>query len=115
MNKASPLCVSSTIRTNCAERLLRKISLKTMQRKLNELFVDWQEQENKTNLLEDNDGLRKVMKYNRCESLNDERTIEFHQSWKQDSYVFDETRQIWIDENVDPINDDMFIPRDDAQ
>ena len=28
--------------------------------------------------------------------------------------LFDEKRQIWIDRFVDTINDDMFIPRDDA-
>lgn len=107
--------LSENIRTIASDKLQRNVSLKRMQRKLNELFVDWKTKENPTNLFEKDDGIRKVMKYNRCESLNDARTIKFHQSWKQDSYVFDETRQIWIDEHIDPINDDMFIPRDDAQ
>ena len=91
-----------TIRTNCAERLLRTISLKKMQRKLNELFVDWQVQSN----IESDDGIQKTIKYNKCESLNDERTIKFNQRFKQATDVFDETRQIWIDKYIDPINDE---------
>lgn len=107
--------LSESIRTIASDKLQRNISLKRMQRKLNELFVDWKTKENQRNLFESDDGIRKVMKYNKCNSLNDERTIKFHQSWKQESDVFDETRQIWIDRNIDPIEDDLFIPRDDAQ
>ena len=32
--------------------------------------------------------------------MNDKKTIEFHQSCKQDSFVFDESRQIWYDSKI---------------
>jgi len=112
MNKASLL--ASSIRTNCAERLLGTISIPRMHNRLMDLFVDRTAIE--TSLFESSkERILKNLSYSHCLSLNDERKIKFHQSWKQESYVFDEKRQIWIDKSIDPINDDMFIPRDDAQ
>ena len=113
MNKA-PFVLSSLIRTIASDKLQKNVSLSRMQRKLIELFVDWNKKENSTNLFEKDDGIKRVMKYNNCESLNDERTIKFNQRFKQTGDVFDETRQIWISEFVDPIEDDMFMSRDDA-
>ena len=55
------------------------------------------------------------LKFTHCQSLNDKSTIKFHQRFKQENDVFDESRGIWISEHIDPINDDLFIPRDDAQ
>ena len=107
--------VASEIRTNIGENLVRKISLAKMHYHLMDLFQDRTKVDTHVNLLEDDDGIKKTLRYMHCQSLNDERTIEFHQSFKQESDVFDEKRQIWIDKYIDPINDDMFIPRDDAQ
>ena len=86
-----------------------------MHNSLIDLFVDRTKVETTFRRFMNNDSIKKSMQFHKCQSLNDERTIKFHQSAKQDSYVFDESRQIWIDDNVDPINDDLFIPRDDAQ
>ena len=108
--------LAENIRTNTSDNLLRNISLARMKRKLVNLFVDWnaKDVDDSDNIFGADDGIIKTMKYNNCLSLNDENTIEFHQSFKQDNDVFDEKRQIWIDRFVDTINDDMFIPRDDA-
>ena len=103
--------VASQIRTNTGAKLLREISLKTMKRKLIDLFKD-RTSDKPVNLFND-DKIRKVMQYKRCKSLNDKRKIEFHQSCIQDSDVFDESKQIWIPNSVNPINDDLFIPRND--
>ena len=107
--------LSSSIRTNCSEVLSRTVSLDEMHNSLIVLFVDRTNVDTSLARLMDDESLNKSMQYSRCKSLNDERTIKFNQSCKQESDVFDETRQIWIDEFIDPINDDMFIPRDDAQ
>lgn len=114
MNKA-PFILSSSIRTIASDKLLRTISIPRMQRKLNELFEDETEKENKASLFGDDDAVNQSLKFMHCNSLNDERTIKFHQGWKQESDVFDEKRQIWISEHIDPIEDDLFIPRDDSQ
>ena len=114
MNNA-PLSLSSSIRTISSAKLLRTISIPRMQRKLNELFEDETEKENKASLFGDDDAVNQSLKFMHCNSLNDERTIKFHQGWKQKDDVFDEKRQIWISKYIDPINDDMFIPRDDSQ
>lgn len=113
MNKA-PFLLSSNIRTIASDKLLAKIPLTTMQRTLIDLFMD-RTKRNQVNLFDNKDDFKRVMKYNHCLHLNDERTIAFNQNWKQEDDVFDESRQIWIDRFIDPINDDMFIPRDDAQ
>lgn len=97
MNKA-PL-LSTAIRTNCAERLLRTISIPRMHNSLSELFVD--SIKNETSLFESKkEHFMMVMKYNNCLHLNDERTFEFNQRFKQSYDVYD---------------DNLFIPRDDAQ
>ena len=113
MNKA-PFILSSSIRTIASNKLFSTISIPRMQRKLIELFDDGTEND-KVSLLDDDGGVKKSLRYIHCKSLNDARTIAFNQGWKQANDVFDEKRQIWIDEFIDPINDDMFIPRDDAQ
>ena len=102
--------VASQIRTHTGAKLLRNVSLKTMKRKLIDLFKDRSDES--VNLF-DNGRIRKVMQYKHCKTLNDKRKIEFNQSCKQDSFVFDESRQIWYDSNVDPITDDLFIANDD--
>lgn len=116
MNKA-PLSLSLSIRTIASDKLQRNISLKRMQRKLNELFLDWYAKDigDSDNVFGDGKDVLESSRYYHCQCLNDERTIEFNQSWKQESDVFDEKRQIWISNFIDPINDDLFIPRDDAQ
>lgn len=114
MNKA-PFILSSSIRTIASDKLQRTISLKRMQRKLNELFDGGTEKNNPISLFDDDNAVKLSLRYMGCQALNDERTIAFNQRWKQKDDVFDEKRQIWIDKYIDPINDDMFIPRDDAQ
>lgn len=104
--------VASQIRTNTGAKLLRKISLDRIQNSLMELFEDRTKQ--KTNLFADEDGIRKVLRYSNCLHLNDARTIEFGNSFKQANDVFDEKRQIWIDRFIDTEKDDLFIPRDDS-
>ena len=52
-------------------------------------------------------------RYDHCLCLNNEKTIKFHQSFKQDNDVFDEKRQIWVSATVDLVKDNLFIPRDD--
>ena len=104
---------ASEIRTNTGAKLLRKISLRSMHNSLIDLFQDRTSMDN-VNLF-DEDGIRKVLRYSKCQDLNDASTIEFNQSSKQDDYVFDESKQIWIPSRVNPITDDLFIPRDDAQ
>ena len=42
------------------------------------------------------------------------KTVKFQQSFKQDSDVFDEKRQIWFSCTVDLVEDDLFIPKDDV-
>lgn len=111
MNK---LGMASTIRTSCAEMLARKRSIKRMQNSLIELFVDRTKDDKPVNLF-DNGKIRQILRYSHCKSLNDKKIIEFHQSFKQEDDVFDEDRQIWISSHIDPIKDDLFIPRDDAQ
>ena len=105
--------VASQIRTNTGAKLLRDISLDRMQNSLLDLFMDRNKQD-KVNLLADEDGIRKVMRYSNCLHLNDARTIEFCNSFKQADDVFDEKRQIWIDRFIDTEKDDLFIPRDDS-
>ena len=104
--------LSDNIRTNCAERLTRKISLDRIQNSLIDLFMDRTKQDTHDNFA-DEDELRKVMQYSNCLHLNDARTIEFGNSFKQADDVFDEKRQIWIDRFIDTEKDDLFIPRDD--
>lgn len=111
MNK---LGMASTIRTSCAEMLARKRSIKRMQNSLIELFVDRTKDDKPVNLF-DNNKIKQTLRYSHCKSLNDKRTIDFNQSFKQEDDVFDEDRQIWISSYMDPVKDDLFIPRDDAQ
>ena len=108
MNNA-PLSLSSSIRTISSDKLLRTISIPRM------LFVDRTKKENPLFSDDDKEQLDKVLKFNHCLSLNDERTIAFNQGWKQEDDVFDESRQIWISGHINPIEDDVFIPRDDVQ
>ena len=105
--------VASQIRTNTGAKLLRKISLKRMNNRLMDLFMDRTKQDS-VNRFADEDGIRKVMQYNHCLHLNDARTIEFGNSCKQADDVFDEKRQIWISRFIDTEKDDLFIPRDDG-
>lgn len=117
MSMVSVIGLSESIRTNSSANLTRNISLKKMHRKLNEVFVDWNAKDisDSDSPFGDGDAVLELSRYYHCQCLNDERTIKFHQGFKQDSYVFDETRQIWIDECIDTEKDDLFIPRDDAQ
>lgn len=114
MNKA-PFILSSSIRTIASDKLQRTISIPKMQRKLNELFDDRTGKDSNISLFGSDDDVKESLRYMHCQDLNDERTIAFNQGWKQSDDVFDEKRQIWISGTIDPINDDMFIPRDDAQ
>lgn len=106
--------LASNIRTNTAERLLRTISLKSMHDCLNGLFVDKNASDTPVNLFDDEDGVKKTLRYIHCKHLNDKRTIAFNQRWKQANDVFDEKRQIWIDGFIDTEKDDLFIPRVDS-
>ncbi len=105
--------LSESIRTTSSDKLLRTISLNKMHNSLIDLFSDRTaiDNDNGTN----DEDVFKVLRYSDCLSLNDESTIKFHQSQHQQSDVFDEQRQIWIDEHINPIEDDLFIPRSDAQ
>ena len=113
MNNAIGLAES--IRTISAGKLQRNISLSRMHHTLIDLFVDRTAIDTTLAGFVNDEDVLETLRYMNCLSLNDERTIKFHQSWKQDSYVFDEKRQIWIDGIVDAEKDDMFIPRDDVQ
>ena len=114
MNKA-PFILSSSIRTISSDKLQRTISIPRMQRKLIELFEDGTEKDNKVSLFGDDSAFKESLRYMHCQSLNDERTIKFHQGWKQDGYVFNEKLQIWIDGSIDVEKDNLFVPRVDAQ
>ena len=105
--------LSESIRTIASDKLLKNISLDRMQNSLMDLFIDRNKHETVNRFINE-DGIRKVMKDSNCLHLNDARTIEFGNSFKQVDDVFDETRQIWIDRFIDPIKDDLFIPRDDS-
>ena len=105
--------VASQIRTHTGAKLLRSVSLKRMENSLMDLFID-RNNDDTVNRLINEDGIRKVLRYSHCKRLNDKRRIEFNNSCKQANDVFDETRQIWISPNVDPMKDDLFIPRDDV-
>lgn len=107
------ISLASEIRTRVGEKLSRNVSLVKMHNSLSELFVDRTSIDTSLGRFFKFD--KDAPRYYHCLCLNDERTIKFHQSTKQDSYVFDEQRQIWIDEYIDPIKEDYFIPRDDAQ
>lgn len=108
------LPISSSIRTNSSDKLSRKISFVKMHNSLIDLFIDRTAIDTSLNLFGDKEAILETMRYNNCKHLNDDRTIEFNQSWKQEDDVFDEDRQIWIDRYIDVERDDMFVPRDDA-
>ena len=110
----SVIDISENVRTISAGKLQRTISLNRMQNSLNDLFVDRTAINQNRNLLE-SDKMLENLRFMHCQSLNDERTIKFHQGWKQADDVFDEDRQIWISPHIDVEKDDLFIPRDDAQ
>lgn len=107
--------LSQNIRTNTDDKLVRKVSLVKMHNSLISLFVDNTSADTKIRNLLDEDCMKMLLRYSDCLSLNDEKTIAFHQRCRQDDYVFDEDRQIWIDGTVDTEKNDLFIPRDDAQ
>lgn len=107
--------LAESIRTSTSDKLHNNISLSRMHNSLVDLFLDRTAINKSVNLFDNSDGVKKTLRYIHCKDLNDERTIKFHQSWKQKDDVFDEKRQIWISRFIDTINDDLFIPRDDAQ
>jgi len=109
----SVVSVASNIRTIASDKLLKNVSLKRMHISLIDLFVDRTAIDSEINLI-GNDKMLENLRYMHCQSLNDERTIAFHQGWKQADDVFDEQRQIWIPNTVDVEKDNMFIPRADA-
>ena len=99
--------LASEIRINVNKRLSRNVYDKLL-----ELFVD------RTSI---DTSFRRFMgknentpRYSHCLCLNNEKTIKFNQSFKQDSDIFDEKRQIWVSDSVDLVEDDLFIPRDDV-
>ena len=101
------ISVASQIRIKVKERLAN-----TLDTNLLDLFVDRRSIDT---------SFRRFMgknedtpRYRHCLCLNDEKTIKFHQSFKQDSDVFDEKRQIWVSAYVNLVEDDLFIPRDDV-
>ena len=110
------IALASKVRTKTGERLKRNISMLKMRNSLFDLFVDRTSIDTSLARFFDDETLEQSMKFHHCQCLNDERTIKFHQGLKQDDDVFLESKQIWIPRTVDPINDDLFIPReDDAQ
>ena len=109
----SVIGISENVRTISAAKLQRKISLIRMHNSLIDLFCDRTAIDTSLSRFNDEDVFE-TLRYNHCQALNDERTIKFNQGWKQPNDVFDEKRQIWIGETIDPIKDDLFIPRDDA-
>ena len=111
----SAIGLAESIRTISSDKLQRTISISRMKRKLIELFVDRTKTESPLFSNDDKEEIKQVLKFNNCLSLNDERTIAFNQGWKQEDDVFDESRQIWISGHINPIEDDVFIPRDDVQ
>lgn len=114
LNVVVMLLINSKIRTKCADELQRTISLKSMQNCLMDLFCDRTKIETSLRRFFDEDNIKNTPRWYNCLSMNDERTIKFHQGFKQQNYVFNEDKQIWIDPFVDPIEHDYFIPRDDA-
>ena len=114
MSMNSNVSLSENIRTNCADKLLRNVSLEKMHNSLIDLFVDRTSADTTLRNLMNDESMKKLLRYGNCLCLNDERTIKFHESTKLNCDVFDESRQIWIPDYV-KLDDDLFIPRDDAQ
>ena len=98
MNKA-PL-LATAIRTNCAERLLRTISIQRMHYSLMDLFVDRTAIDTSLRRYFSEDAIEQILVYNDCLKLNDENTIDFNNSFS--------------DSGMNPIdeNHNMFIPFD---
>ena len=109
------LVLSENIRTSTSSKLLRNISLESMHNSLVGLFVDRSKIDTTLARYFNEDAIKETLRYSNCLSLNDERTIAFHQNCRQSNYVFDEKRQIWVDGGVDTEKDDLFIPSGDAK
>ena len=109
------LVLSESIRTMASDKLLKNVSLNRIHNCLIDLFLDRTVNDTPINLLDNEDGVKKTLRFIHCQNLNDEKVIKFNQNWKQADDVFDEKRQIWIDRFIDTEKDDLFIPRDDAQ
>ena len=76
----SVIDLSENIRTNASAKLPRNISLKRMQRKLKEVFVDWNAKNvNDSNSpFGDGDAVLELSRFYHCLCMNDKRTIDFH-------------------------------------
>ena len=96
------ISLASEIRINVSERLSRNVHDKLL-----ELFVDRTSIDTSFRRFMNKDKLP----YYNCKSLNDEKTIEFHQKTRQMHDVFDDERQIWISSDINPSEHDYFIPR----
>ncbi len=101
------------IRTKSCERLLTRTSISpdTLNTNLLGLFIDRKSIDTSFRRFFGRNKDRPL--YRHCQSLNDARTIDFHQRVKQESDVFDEKRQIWIPNYVDLETDDLFIPKEE--
>lgn len=107
MNKA-PLPLSSSIRTVCAERLTRTISIPRMHNSLIDLFVDRTAID--TSLLgRMKSNYDKWQVYNDCLHLNDKNTIDFNNRLPQSNDIIDENTGNYIPSNID-LNNNVFIP-----
>lgn len=106
--------LASRIRTRTSEKLSTKtnISPVKLHRNIMNMFIDRTSIE--TSFRRFMGKNKDTLRYDYCKCLNDKETIQFQQSYKQDGDVFDEKRQIWVSGYVDLVEDDLFIPRDDA-
>lgn len=91
------LSISSSIRTNSSDVLLRKVSIVRMQKSLAGLFTDRTAIDTSLRRFFNEDNLKQTFAYNDCLKLNDEDTINFYNSTKQSSdRLIDESHNLFI-------------------
>ena len=96
MDKA-PLSLSSSIRTNSSENLLRVISISRMYSNLIDLFFDRTSIDTSLARFFSEDKVKEVLAYTDCLNLNDEDTIRFNNSQIQASdKPIDESHNFFI-------------------
>ncbi|MBR2651236.1 hypothetical protein IKD48_00110 [bacterium] len=94
--------LSSQIRKNSGETLLRDISIARMHGKLIDLFFDRTSIDTSLARFFNEDNLKETLAYNDCLRLNDKETRDFHKTFEQAS-----------DKPVDESHN-FFIPFEDG-
>lgn len=89
--------LSSQIRTNSGETLLRDISIARMHGILIDLFFDRTSIDTSLARFFNKDNLKENLAYNDCLRLNDEQTRDFYKSFEQPSdKPIDESHNLFI-------------------